>query len=447
MNLNLRKNTIWALGEVIVSSLTLFFLYRIVVTSLGVKALGIWSLVLATTSLGRLADIGTAAGLGRFVAATEAKKDLERALAYTETAIITNFFLYVAIALAIAVPAYYGLSLAMEDNSLVQARQLLPFSLVSFVLMSVTSATTGAIIGQHHADQKSMITMAGLVVQFTIAVIFVPHFGLPALAWAQIAQYATLVIGGWALFLRNHFKAWVFRFPVHWRKDVFKELISFGVKLQAVSIVSTLYDPTVKFLMSSMGGLEILGFFEMSQRLILQIRQLIVTPNQTLVPSFAHMMEAEPEKIAPLYHKAFALSVFFGLPLLGGVAIASPLISYIWIGHIEKAFVVLSAILSCGWFLNLVSSPAYLLGIGTGHVKWNVYGACVATGGTFIFGFILGHFFGGFGVAFATSSMQATGSLLSLINCRTMKVTPLPTAQDFSEVWKRIYRALTTGKL
>ena len=448
MNLNLRKNAVWALGEVIVSGLTLFLLYKIIISSLGVKALGIWSLVLATTSLGRLADIGTAAGLGRFVAATEAKDNAARALLYVETAVITNALLYIVIALVIALPAYYGLALSMDGEALVQARQLLPFSLISFVLMSITAATTGAIIGQHRSDQKSMIVLAGLVVQFAIAVLLVPHYGLPALAWAQIAQYATLIIGGWLLFLRNHFKTWTFRLPIHWHKDVFKELIGFGAKLQVVSIVSMLYDPIVKFLISSLGGLETLGFYEMAQRLILQVRQIIVTPTQPLVPSFAHLMESERQKIAPLYHKALTLSVIFGFLLLGGIAITSPLISYLWIGHVEQTFVVLTVILSVGWYINLVAAPAYLLGIGTGHVKGNVYGTCLTTGGAGLLGFILGHFFGGYGVAVAASLMQATGSLLSMMmNCRVMGIAAFPPPDNFHAVRGQILQILKTGKL
>ena len=441
MSLNLRNNTLWALGEVIASGLVLFLLYKVVISSLGVKALGIWSLVVATTSLGRLADIGTASGLSRFVAATEANKDSDRALAYVETAIISSFALFTGIALVIAAPAYYGLALTMDGDSLVLGRQLLPFSLASFVLISVASATAGAIMGQHRSDQKSMITLAGIVVLFAIAVLFVPHYGLPALAWAQIAQHALVIIGGWFLFLRNHFRSWKFQLPLHWRKDIFKELIDFGMKLQVVSIVLMLYDPAVKFLMSSLGGLEILGFFEMTQRLSLQVRQFVAMPNQILVPSFAHLMESEPEKIVSLYHNALVLSLFFSLPLMGGVALLSPMISYIWIGHVETTFVILSVILSCGGFLNLVAAPAFLLGFGTGYMKGNVYGVFISMGGSCLLGFLFGHMFGGVGVALAASLMQASGYLLSMImNCRRMKVNVLPEIKAVLVVWKYITR-------
>ena len=65
MQLRLGRNATWAVGEVVISGLVLFLLYRIVVATLGVEALGVWSLVMATTSLARFADLGAAAGLAR----------------------------------------------------------------------------------------------------------------------------------------------------------------------------------------------------------------------------------------------------------------------------------------------------------------------------------------------------------------------------------------------
>ena len=436
MHLKLKQNVAWALAEVVFSSLILFFLYRIIVKDLGVAALGIWSLVMATTSLGRLADIGTAAGLGRFVAASRAKKEDSKALDYAETAILTNLILYVGIATVMWIPVYYGLSLMVAEDALIQARGLLPYALVSFVLMSVTAATTGALAGQQRSDQRSMITIISLFVQFAVALIFVPRYGLPALAWAQTAQYMTIVCACWALFLKNHFGVWTLRIPTRWRRDILKELIGFGVKLQAVSIVSFLYEPIVKFLMSSLGGLEALGFYEMAQRLILQIRQLVVMPNQTLVPSFAHLQECEPEKIEPLYHKAMALTMLAGLPLLAGVAVTSPLICLIWIGHSEPLFITFTIMLSIGWFANLLAAPAYLLGVALGRLRWNLYGTVVTTVGGAILSFVFGHLFGKFGVAVPAIAMLGIGSLLTMVmNCRIIGVRLFPTIQDFRAVF------------
>jgi O-antigen/teichoic acid export membrane protein len=410
----------------------LFFLYRVIVGQLGVKALGIWSLVLATTSLGRLADLGTAAGLGRFVAIAGARQEKDKTIAYVETAIITNLLLYSVIALVLWAPAFYALSLTISGEVLVTARALLPFALISFVLIGVASATTGAIVGQQRSDQKSMIVIAGLVLQFLASVAWVPYAGLRGLAWAQIAQYALVISLGWILFLRNYRGSWTFRLPHRWHREVFRELIGFGAKLQAATIISFLLDPTVKFLMSTYGGLEALGFFEMAQRMVQQARQVIVMPNQVLMPGFVHLMETQPQRIEPLYHRAMTLSLVGGFALLGSVALASPIICYLWTGHVTPIFVQFTVILAASWLANLVAAPAYLLGVASGRIGGNLWGLLVSLTGTLVAGIPLGRSFGAVGIAIGAGSMLALGSLFSMYrNCHMLGLHPFPGIRDF----------------
>jgi len=432
LELGFRRNAAWAIAEVAASAIVLFFLFRVIVGHLGVKSLGIWSLVLATTSLGRLADLGTAAGLGRFVAIAGARQEKDKTVVYVETAIITNLLLYSVIALALWAPAFYALALTTTGEGLATARALLPFSLVSFVLIGVASATTGAIVGQQRSDQKSMIVITGLIVQFVASVAFVPYGGLRGLAWAQIAQYALVISLGWMLFLRNYRGTWSLRFPHRWDREVFRELIGFGAKLQAATIISFLLDPTVKFLMSTYGGLEALGFFEMAQRLVLQARQIIVMPNQVLMPGFAHLMETEPQRVKRLYHKAMTLSLVGGCALLGAVALASPIICYLWTGHVTAIFIQFTVILAASWLANLIAAPAYLLGVASGHIWWNLWGHMLTLSGTLIAGIFLGRAFGAIGIAIGAGGMLALGSLFSMNrNCHMLGIHPLPEIRDF----------------
>ena len=66
--MRMARNTLWNVAEVIIGAAVLFLLYRLIIAKLGVEALGIWALVLATTAVAKLADVGVASGLGRFVA-------------------------------------------------------------------------------------------------------------------------------------------------------------------------------------------------------------------------------------------------------------------------------------------------------------------------------------------------------------------------------------------
>jgi O-antigen/teichoic acid export membrane protein len=50
-----------------------------------------------------------------------------------------------------------------------------------------------------------------------------------------------------------------------------------------------LYDPITKALLTKFGGLSLVGYYEMANKLIYQIRSLKVSANQILVPAFADL--------------------------------------------------------------------------------------------------------------------------------------------------------------
>jgi hypothetical protein len=127
------------------------------------------------------------------------------------------------------------------------------------------------------------------------------------------------------------------------------------------------------------------------------------------------------------------------------VAAASPLISYLWIGHMTSVFIRFTVVLSACWFANLVAAPAYLLGVASGRIWWNLAGHIVATGGAFLAAYALGRLFGATGVAVGGGAMLAIGSLLSMImNCRMLGIRALPDVEDFRQLASRSASFLKT---
>jgi O-antigen/teichoic acid export membrane protein len=420
-------NAAWAVAEVVVSGLVMFVLYRVIVAKLSVEILGIWSLVLATTSLSRFADLGAAAGLVRFVAIPKDRGNASEILGIVETAIFSNLVFYAFMSLVLYWPAFYGLSYAIHGTSLVMARGLLPFALTAFVLMNVSSVFYAALVGQHRADQKSMVTVAGLMVQAAMAILLVGTYGLIGLAWAQIAQNLFTIGLGWLVFLRNLAGHWHLRMPSHWNISAFRTLVGFGMRLQASNIMLLLSEPLMKFVMSSLGGLDALGYYEMASRLILLIRQLIVMPAQILAPAFA-ANEGNESVLRNLYAKASAVTLVVGLPMMTCLAVGSPLVSYLWLGHVDDLFLFFVIVSSAGWAANILVVPAHFLGIGTGRLGWNILGSSIIGLGGPMLGVALGSLFGARGVALAAAGMLAIGSLVSLMNCRERGIAPLDMA-------------------
>ena len=83
------KNARMAVLQVLVAGLTLFFLYRFLLNTIGVKQLGVWSLVLATSSIIHIGNLGFSGSVVKFVAKYVARQELVLAAEVIETAAIS----------------------------------------------------------------------------------------------------------------------------------------------------------------------------------------------------------------------------------------------------------------------------------------------------------------------------------------------------------------------
>ena len=67
----------------------LFFLYRFLIRSVGVERLGVWSLVLAATSIVTLANQGFSTSIVKFVAKYAVRENGEDVSALMQTALVS----------------------------------------------------------------------------------------------------------------------------------------------------------------------------------------------------------------------------------------------------------------------------------------------------------------------------------------------------------------------
>jgi O-antigen/teichoic acid export membrane protein len=427
MILNLKRNAIWSIAEIVISGISLFLLYKYLVSFLGLAALGIWSLVLASTSLIRLSDLGGAAGLSRFVALALTKDDRTRARDFVETSLIASLCLYTFASALFAMPLWWGMRFLIPSDSVTQARMLLPYALASFALLNINSVTLSALVGMQRTDIKCKIVILSLIIQIVVVLATVPFVGLIGMALGQIAQYAVSIALSWLTVRSLLGRSIVPILPRRFNRSAFSLLFSFGIKLQLMNLISFAFEPLTKFIVSAVGGLQILGIFEMTYRMVLQARHLIVAPMNQLVPAFAHLNETNPSETARLYIHAVMEAILMGTSIFLLIIIASPLISRVWIDTYDPTFIVFTSLLCLGWLVNALATPAYLLGIGSGRVRWNITGHLITTLGSPALGYLFGKWFGSSALVFGISISLAAGSACTmLLNCADNGIRPLP---------------------
>lgn len=426
-------------GQVLVIGASMFFLYRYLLHTIGVEQLGIWSVVLATSSASSIARKGISGSAVKYVAQYLARGEeatVERVIQTTAISI----GLFATIALLVTYPvAKWILALIVPADRLGMAHAILPYALLSLWLILLGSCYYAALDGFQRTDLRSWVLMGGSFFLLALAYVVVPLYGLMGLAYAQVAQSLFILLFSWAL-LKGRLRALPF-FPRKWDMPLFKEMVGYGLNLQLINIFQTLSDPLTKALLAKFGGLSMTGFYEMASRMVMQLRTLIVAANQVMVPTIADLHDKRSELLRDVYRKSYRLILYISVPFFSAVAVFTPAISHIWIGHYEKTFVVLSYILTIGWFLNTLISPSYFSNLGVGEVKWNTIGHMVIATLNVVLCFGLGSLFGGTAVVVGWIIYLDAGSLLITYFYRKRYRIPL------SELLPREHAAVAVASL
>lgn len=403
-------NAILAAIQVFVVSIVLFVLYRFLLKVIGVENLGIWSLVLAITSLAQIASFGLSESVIRYVATFLAREEHTNVSVVIQTGTIAVGIISGFILLAVYPLSKWVLQLFIPADSMKIAAEILPFTLLAMWFWLVASIFHGGLDGCQRIDIRSIIIIVGSLSNLFLCFMLAPEYGLMGVAYARLAQQSVLFLMGWLL-LKRHIK----KLPlVPYRFDIklFKTIVNYGFNFQLITATSIFFDPVTKALMSKFSGLSMVGYYEMASKMVQQIRLLIVSANQVVIPAIAELKERTPEIIRPVYLTSYQLLYYLALLIFSILIVCTPIISLLWIGHFERIFVVFSIMLSLGWFLNTTSMPAYYSYFGIGYVRWNVIGHIIMSLSNVILGFLLGMTFGGIGVVTAWIISLILGSAI-----------------------------------
>ncbi len=406
-------NAITTIAQTLGNACVLFFLYRFLIRSMGVERLGIWSLVLATTSVITLANQGFSTGIVKFVAKYAARENAEDVAVLVQTAIIS-----VALGIGVVSAGLYPLArwilhAVLPPARLAEASAIFPLAMVSLWVNIMEGVLQAGLAGHQLITVCNYLELGGGLSYLALAFALVPAHGLLGLAYAQVIQGLGILLVTWLL-LRHRVPGLPF-VPQRWSRAMFRELGGYGFHFQLITSTQALREPVTKALIARFGGLAMTGFYDLAARWIFTFRELIVQANQVLVPTISSLQERDPKLIPIVYRESYRLIFFLAVPTFAAAAVFSPVVSRIWIGHYEPIFVEFVTILAAGWLVNVLTNPAYVVDLGTGALKWVSVGCVAAAMLNAGLGFMAGTRFGGIGVVAATALSQAVGYLILLV--------------------------------
>lgn len=410
--------------QIIVTSITLFLLYRYLLEAIGVDRLGIWSVVLAISSVANVTNFGLSASTVKFVAKYLAKRDYENVAKVIETSTLSIAFISGVVLLVFYPLVFFSLGKIIPETGLQESRLILPHAVLSLWLLIVSSSLLSGIDGFQRHAQRGILVMATAILHLLSSYALVPSYGLLGLAYARIIQNSVTLIGAWIIIKRLMNTTGFL--PYRWSRSTLKEMIGYGVNFQLSSIFQMLIDPITKSLITRFGTLELTGYYEMSYRLIFQLRSLIVAANQVLVPSIATLKEMSSPLIRNMYTDSYRVILYLALPYYTAIAAFSPLVSEVWLGSFNENFVFFSVCLSAGWFVNTIAGPAYFANLGSGDLTWNTIGVAIIGLLNLLLGLIFGLLRGGIMIVIASVAALVVGNLFILLNFNRRNRIPFP---------------------
>lgn len=416
-------NALSAVLQVVFTALLYFFLYKYLLQSIGIKQLGVWSLILSFSSIANLANFGITSGLVKFVAEYLVGNDTTKLGKLIFTSTLSMSILFFGISLIILFAAQFFLNLVVNKEFLQVALAILPYSLASLCINSVGGVFTSVLEGHQKNYLRNFIYIVSGIVMFVGTILLTPVFHLKGVAMAQLIQSLFIFIVALLLTLKinplNRFSHW------KWSTQSFKELFNYGYKFQIVSICQLLYEPTTKLLLSKYGGLAMLGHYEMATRAVNQFRALLTNANQVVVPVVAEKAKtSEFSHLQDFYKQMNRILLFFNLPLSTTLFVATPFISMIWLGEMNSDFIFSMLVLTFSSFINIMCGPAYFSSMGEGRLNVLVLVHVGMAVINIIFGFVLGLIGGGYGIIIAWAAALSIGSVyLILTYNRTISVS------------------------
>jgi O-antigen/teichoic acid export membrane protein len=417
------RNGAMAALQVVVLGLSLFVLYRVILRTIGVERLGVWSLVLATTSVGRMAQLGIGHGVVRFVSQELGRGDRRGAAEVIDTAAIATAVLAAAGALALYPLARWYVGFTVPATLAGEALPLVPWALASLAVGLFTAVYESGLDGMHRLDLRTLPAMVTTIVYVAVAIVLTRTHGLWGLAVAQLAQASLSLVATRALLGASMPELGVV--PSRFSRARLRELLSFGAAVQAMNVGVLLFDPLTKALIARAGPLGAVGWYEMASRMVMQLRALAASALEALVPAMSHVAEQSRGAMRAAYVDASRAVLFLVPPATAATVALVPLVAELWIGRPEPEFTAFAWALSLSLLPSLAAVPAYYSNIALGHLRPNAAGVGAILAATLLLGWPLSRALGALGAVLGFSAAFALGHAIMLVGFHRREAVPL----------------------
>lgn len=365
----MRNNSVIAAVQVVWQTFALLIVYRLATQAAGIEILGIWSASVAVMALIALADAGLTEIMVREVARSLAVEDWPRVKgAYRSILWLVSGA--VLLAAFVAVPAMMWLLRALASPlSDADIAVLSGGAAAAVCLTIVATGAAGVLEASGRYDLKGFAAVISS--SAAVAITWVATFTLPRAAIVVGLVSAAAINLGFVMAAAGYLLR---RLPGRAKSPGRRELLAMvrmGVQARIGGLASLGFDPVMRFMMLRFGGAEAAGLYEVSYRLVFQLRGVLVAATQVIVPRFTRARSQGNYDgdliVSELTQSSIRVAICSGWLAV----LLLPLVSTIMLGVIRLEVLIYGLALTLAWLANFIAVPAYFANFIEGNLRSN----------------------------------------------------------------------------
>jgi O-antigen/teichoic acid export membrane protein len=388
-----------------------------IIAKLGTEVYGVWALVLVVGNSFAIFDFGISSSIVKYVSQYLALDDA----AEVNRIISTGAFFAFSVSLLFCVFAYpllpwlatgpFQIPLPLLEPALFA----LKLSLIAFFFGGIFNLFQSILYGAQRMEVVNGIIVAGSILQtLGIVIVLSAGFALKGLIVNHVL-FNFILAASMIVATRKAIPSLAIK-PWHITKPAFRNLFSYGAKMQVGTATSFLTEHVNKVFVVTFADLSAVTFFDVAMKVINVVRLFPTLLLSALLPSVSEFHAlGQRERLQTLYIRGAKYLVAVSVPLVAlAVLAAFPAMLLLFGKNFSMAASAIQ-ILAVAYGVNLFTGMGTTFARGIGKPELEMYYALVIAVLNILLVYVLGLWFGYFGVLAGMAAAIMAGSIFFIL--------------------------------
>lgn len=407
----LRINMASGVVTTVINAVAMMVAFPIYLHFLGYEKYGVWLVLATVLSLAQLGNLGIGQAVMKLVAEEHGRGDIEGIQRYVTTALaLLCLSGVVALIVILVLKSQIIAVFKLSDENAQTALWLLPYIGILSIYVFIVQALNATLSGLGRMDLANYAQSVGRIVTVIVTTtLLYGGRGIESLLIGNTLSYVFIHVASLVCIWR------IARIRLLRIKNLdaqrCKRLLRFGGPVFGGSVISMLFDPFNKLMLSRYAGVSSIPVYEIALKTSMQIRGLFEAALRPILPEISRSSRLATivavERIRTMNRRLINLVLCCGLPFYILMFLASELLLRFWLRYnYNSAMLLALRLVLVGTFLSLLAVPAYHTLLGLGKVKCALVTAIITSGGNLLL--VLGRFI-------LTGHVSVTGIFAGLI--------------------------------